>query len=49
MAKKSSAGMSWKPETKAKKTSQGKTSSSISKKTMNKSKKRSYKKSRGQG
>lgn len=46
---KSSAGMSWKPETKPKKTSQGSTNASISKKTMNKSKKRSYKQSRGQG
>ena len=49
MAKKSSMGMSWSPEKNRKKTSQGKTNSSISKKTMNKSKKRSYKKSRGQG
>ena len=48
MARKASTGMSWKPETRPKKTSQGK-STNTSKSGMNKAKKRSRKKYRGQG
>ena len=39
----------WKPEPLKKKTSQGGTKSRIKRSSMNKSKKRSYKPSRGQG
>ena len=51
MAKvKASIGASkWKPEPNSKKTSQGKTRSSIKLSSMNKGKKRSYKAYRGQG
>tara|TARA_B110000503_G_scaffold124367_1_gene190838 strand:+ start:422 stop:565 length:144 start_codon:yes stop_codon:yes gene_type:complete len=47
MAKLTSA--TWKPEQFRKKTNQGGTDSSIKLSSMNKSKKRSYKPSRGQG
>jgi len=42
-------GQVWKPERNRKKTSQGKTKSRIKMSSMNKSHKRSYKPSRGQG
>ena len=42
-------GQVWKPEPNRKKTSQGGRKSSIKRSSMNKSKKRSYKPSRGQG
>ena len=42
-------GTAWKPEKNRKKTSQGRTKSSIKMSSMNKSKKRSHKNYRGQG
>jgi len=39
----------WKPQPHRKKTSQGNSNSSVKLSSMNKSKKRSYKKNRGQG
>lgn len=42
-------GTAWKPEPKRKKTSQGMTGSSLKFSSMNKSKKRSHKRYRGQG
>jgi len=46
---KGTTGAVWKPEKYKKKTSIGKTKSSIKLSSMNKDKKRSYKPSRGQG
>lgn len=43
------AGTTWKPAPRKKKTAQGGTKSSIKRSSMNKSMKRSYKPSRGQG
>ena len=46
---KTSTNKTWKPEPRRKKTSQGKTKSSLKMSSMNKSQKRSHKQYRGQG